>query len=74
MKSLNCSGTSDPYVRIFLLDQPTNFQETKVHSRNLNPKFHQILSIKGKSLFTLKTNRYSEASNLQPHIKIPTLY
>ncbi|KAI6183713.1 Snt-6 [Aphelenchoides bicaudatus] len=34
-------GSSDPFVRIWIAEDPKNFHQTKVHSRNLNPKFEQ---------------------------------
>ncbi|PIO62729.1 hypothetical protein TELCIR_15699, partial [Teladorsagia circumcincta] len=37
-------GSSDPYVRVFLMEEPAKMERTKVHRRNLNPKFHQTLS------------------------------
>ncbi|CAI4228278.1 unnamed protein product [Auanema sp. JU1783] len=44
------TGSSDPYVRVFILQQPNRSERTKVHRRNLNPKFHQTLSFPGHSM------------------------
>ncbi|KAE9414103.1 hypothetical protein Angca_009361, partial [Angiostrongylus cantonensis] len=44
------SGSSDPYVRAFFVEDPSKSARTKVHRRNLNPKFQQTLSFPGNSL------------------------
>uniref|UniRef100_A0A914WDL9 C2 domain-containing protein n=1 Tax=Plectus sambesii TaxID=2011161 RepID=A0A914WDL9_9BILA len=41
------TGSSDPYVRVCLLPDTGVYQRTKVHRRNLNPKFQQTLSFPG---------------------------
>ncbi|KAI6172261.1 Snt-6 [Aphelenchoides besseyi] len=41
------TGSSDPYVRVFFAEEPSKCQRTKIHNRNLNPKFQQILSMTG---------------------------
>ncbi|KAI1720231.1 c2 domain-containing protein [Ditylenchus destructor] len=38
------TGSSDPYVRAFLLEDAANWKRTQVFRRNLNPKFQQILA------------------------------
>ncbi|VDL70125.1 unnamed protein product [Nippostrongylus brasiliensis] len=38
------TGSSDPYVRVFFLEDPSKSERTKVHRRNLSPKFNQTLS------------------------------
>lgn len=69
-KHSNTSGTSDPYVRVFLLDQPSSFQQTKVHSRNLNPKFQQVLTIQGKPYttcgWTININKLQQKKSYNP--------
>ncbi|KAI6228364.1 Snt-6 [Aphelenchoides besseyi] len=35
------TGSSDPYVRVFFVEEPSKCQRTKIHNRNLNPKFQQ---------------------------------
>ncbi|XGW08556.1 hypothetical protein V3C99_011130 [Haemonchus contortus] len=44
------TGSSDPYVRVFFMEEPAKMERTKVHRRNLNPKFHQTLSFPGHSM------------------------
>lgn len=40
-------GSSDPYVRVFFMEEPSKSERTKVHRRNLSPKFHETLSFPG---------------------------
>ncbi|PIC49324.1 hypothetical protein B9Z55_007970 [Caenorhabditis nigoni] len=42
------TGSSDPYVRAFLLQDPGQSERSKVHRRNLNPTFNETLSFRGK--------------------------
>ncbi|WKX96773.1 hypothetical protein Q1695_012876 [Nippostrongylus brasiliensis] len=44
------TGSSDPYVRVFFLEDPSKSERTKVHRRNLSPKFNQTLSFPGHSM------------------------
>ncbi|UMM20541.1 hypothetical protein L5515_015776 [Caenorhabditis briggsae] len=40
------TGSSDPYVRAFLLQDPGQSERSKVHRRNLNPTFNETLSFR----------------------------
>lgn len=43
MQPRDFSGTADPYAKIRLLPDKTNFWQTKIHKRTLNPsKFHYV--------------------------------
>ncbi|CAD6197532.1 unnamed protein product [Caenorhabditis auriculariae] len=44
------TGSSDPYVRVFILQDPQRCETSKVHRRNLNPNFNEVLSFPGHSL------------------------
>lgn len=46
---VSLAGSSDPYVRVFILQDPTKSLRTRVHRRNLNPKFNQTLAFPGRS-------------------------
>jgi hypothetical protein len=69
------SGTSDPFVRVWLAEEPKNSQQTKIFSRNLNPKFQQVLSLSGKSINLVRitnppdtleqTNKNKKSNNQQ---------
>lgn len=44
MQPRDFSGTADPYAKIRLLPDKTNFWQTKIHKRTLNPsKYHHLL-------------------------------
>ena len=38
---MDIGGTSDPYVKIYLLPEKKRKQETKVHRKTLNPTFNE---------------------------------
>ena len=42
------SGTSDPYVKLFLLPDKKHKLETKIKRRTLHPKWHETLYFEGK--------------------------
>ena len=39
--AMDMGGTSDPYVKIYLLPDKKRKQETKVHRKTLNPVFNE---------------------------------
>lgn len=44
------SGTSDPYVKVYLLPDKKKKYETKVHRKTLNPVFNETFTFKVGSL------------------------
>ena len=42
---MDMSGTSDPYVKIYLMPEKKKF-ETKVHRKTLNPVFNETFLFK----------------------------
>ncbi|XP_076370304.1 synaptotagmin-7-like [Tachypleus tridentatus] len=47
-------GTSDPYVKVFLLPDKKNKLETKVKHRTLNPRWNETLYFEGFPLYKLQ--------------------
>ena len=43
---MDMSGTSDPYVKIYLMPDKKKKQETKVHRKTLNPIFNESFQFK----------------------------
>ena len=41
------TGLTDPFVKVYLLPDKKPKYETKVHRKNLNPKFDQTFIFKG---------------------------
>ncbi|XP_014372744.1 synaptotagmin-5 [Alligator sinensis] len=46
LPALDLGGTSDPYVKVFLLPEKKKKHETKVHRKTLNPIFHETFTFK----------------------------
>ncbi|XP_005995514.1 synaptotagmin-2 isoform X2 [Latimeria chalumnae] len=44
--SMDMGGTSDPYVRVFILPDKKKKYETKVHKKTLNPVFNETFTFK----------------------------
>lgn len=49
------SGTSDPYVKVYLLPEKKKKFETKVHRKTLNPVFNETFIFKVQHKLTLRT-------------------
>ena len=46
LPGMDMSGTSDPYVKVFLLPDKKKKFETKVHRKTLNPVFNETFVFK----------------------------
>ncbi|XP_037903939.1 synaptotagmin 1-like isoform X1 [Hermetia illucens] len=55
LPALDMGGTSDPYVKVYLLPDKKKKFETKVHRKTLNPVFNET--------FTFKNLPYADAMN-----------
>lgn len=55
LPALDMGGTSDPYVKVYLLPDKKKKFETKVHRKTLNPVFNES--------FTFKSLPYADAMN-----------
>ena len=48
LPGMDMSGTSDPYVKVYLLPDKKKKFETKVHRKTLNPVFNETFTFKVK--------------------------
>lgn len=46
LPGMDMSGTSDPYVKVYLLPEKKKKFETKVHRKTLNPVFNETFIFK----------------------------
>ncbi|ELT99110.1 synaptotagmin 1 [Capitella teleta] len=46
LPGMDMSGTSDPYVKVYLLPEKKKKHETKVHRKTLNPVFNETFNFK----------------------------
>ncbi len=44
--SMDSGGTSDPYVKVFVLPDKKKKYDTKVHKKTLNPVFNETFTFK----------------------------
>lgn len=51
LPALDMGGTSDPYVKVFLLPDKKKKFETKVHRKTLNPEFNETFVFKVRVLW-----------------------
>ena len=54
LPAMDISGTSDPYVKVFVLPDKKKKFETKVHRKTLNPVFNESFIFKVR-LFACQT-------------------
>ena len=48
LAAMDMNGTSDPYVKVYLLPDKKKKFETKVHRKTLNPVFNETFNFKGQ--------------------------
>jgi Ca2+-dependent lipid-binding protein len=48
LPAMDIGGTSDPYVKIYLLPEKKRKVETKVHRKTLNPTFNETFKFEVK--------------------------
>lgn len=58
LPALDMGGTSDPYVKVYLLPDKKKKFETKVHRKTLNPVFNETFQFKVHDLrwLNIRTN------------------
>lgn len=59
------SGTSDPFVKIYLLPDKKHKLETKVKRKNLNPHWNETFLFEGGSLFHSRSVAVSDTKKQQ---------
>ncbi|KAF6779751.1 hypothetical protein AHF37_01172 [Paragonimus kellicotti] len=63
LPGMDMSGTSDPYVKVFLLPEKKKKFETKVHRKTLNPVFNETFVFKVSALIVLTLYTYCSIMN-----------
>lgn len=58
LPALDMGGTSDPYVKVYLLPDKKKKFETKVHRKTLSPVFNEIFQFKASGISILLSNKY----------------
>lgn len=68
LPALDMGGTSDPYVKVYLLPDKKKKYETKVHRKTLNPEFNETFVFKVSSttecLLLLRDPQMSNTPNI----------
>lgn len=54
LPALDMGGTSDPYVKVYLLPDKKKKFETKVHRKTLNPVFNETFVFKVGNILYIK--------------------
>lgn len=62
LPAMDMGGTSDPYVKVYLLPDKKKKFETKVHRKTLNPVFNEQFTFKVKQELYSLLNSLSENS------------
>lgn len=50
LAAMDLGGTSDPYVKVYLLPDRKKKHETKVHRKTLNPTFDEKFTFNGSQI------------------------
>jgi synaptotagmin-1 len=58
LPALDMGGTSDPYVKVYLLPDKKKKFETKVHRKTLNPVFNETFTFKVGFLLQYITKKF----------------
>jgi Ca2+-dependent lipid-binding protein len=53
LPAMDMGGTSDPYVKVYIMPEKKKKFETKVHRKTLNPVFNETFVFKVKIKFSL---------------------
>ena len=65
LAAMDMNGTSDPYVKVYLLPDKKKKFETKVHRKTLNPIFNETFNFKGWAIgFADRFYRYKSYDNI----------
>ena len=56
LPGMDMSGTSDPYVKVYLMPDKKKKHETKVHRKTLNPVFNETFVFKVRALTSRVTS------------------
>ena len=54
LPGMDFSGTSDPYVKVYLMPDKKKKFETKVHRKTLNPVFNETFTFKVRTLWPME--------------------
>lgn len=70
LPALDMGGTSDPYVKVYLLPDKKKKFETKVHRKTLNPEFNEtfVFKVSFSSFFFIETHIHT--THAHTHIRM----
>lgn len=69
--SMDSGGTSDPYVKVFILPDKKKKYDTKVHKKTLNPVFNETFHFKVEYLFQYSTSLHHHQMCVAQDLDIP---
>lgn len=65
LPGLDMSGTSDPYVKVYLLPDKKKKHETKVHRKTLNPVFNETFNFKVSFIYYIELSSRNFNANIK---------